>query len=140
MEVINEGKYMEKNIYKMLDSTSPSEQMEGERLARELEDLSLLITPPAPPYVWEKCAKILSEKDDCELEPYLPGLLGWLHDLNWPGAECIFQRLTEYKDSKWFCSVLDMCIDEATALKEEIWLEVLIDLKKMRLKRVGNEN
>lgn len=57
-------------------------QLEGIRLAREINDLSLLIQPPAEPSVWEHCAKILCEKTDVELEPYLDELLEWLQDLN----------------------------------------------------------
>ena len=41
-------------IYKMLDWANSSEvQLEGVRLAREINDLSLLIQPYATPSVWE---------------------------------------------------------------------------------------
>ena len=42
------------SVYKMLNWENSAEiQSKGLRLAKEIEDLSLLILPPAPPSVWE---------------------------------------------------------------------------------------
>lgn len=42
------------NIYKLLNwKNSPETRLEGIRLAKEINDLSLLIQPPADPSVWE---------------------------------------------------------------------------------------
>ncbi len=88
-------------IYEMLNwRNSPAVQLEGIRLLREINDLSLLIQPPADPSVWEHCAKVLCEKSDAELEPYLDGLLEWLQDLNWPGAMTIVERLKTFSGEK----------------------------------------
>ena len=88
-------------IYKMLSwKNSLAVQLEGIRLAREINDLSLLIQPPADPSVWEHCAKILCEKTDSEIEPYLDELLEWLQDLNWPGALTIVERLKKFSGEK----------------------------------------
>lgn len=88
-------------IYEMLNwRNSPAVQLEGIRLVREINDLSLLIQPPADPSVWEHCAKVLCEKSDAELEPYLDGLLEWLQDLNWPGAMTIVERLKTFSGEK----------------------------------------
>ena len=84
-------------IYQMLNWKEPEEiQAKGIRLAKEIEDLSLLILPPAEPSVWECCARILSEKNDLALAPYLARLLDWLRDLNWPGASIILDRLKKF--------------------------------------------
>lgn len=48
--------------------------------------------------MWNNCAKILSDKSDEELSPYLPELFRWLKDLNWPGAICIYDRLIISED------------------------------------------
>lgn len=84
-------------IYRMLNWEEPEEiRTKGIRLAKEIEDLSLLILPPAEPSVWECCARILSEKNDLALAPYLARLLDWLRDLNWPGASIILDRLKKF--------------------------------------------
>lgn len=84
-------------IYRMLNWEEPEEiQARGICLAKEIEDLSLLILPPAEPSVWECCARILSEKNDLALAPYLARLLDWLRDLNWPGASIILDRLKKF--------------------------------------------
>ena len=88
-------------IYEMLSSkNSYVVQLEGIKLARKVDDLSLFIQPPADPSVWEQCAKILFEKSDDELEPYLDRLLEWLQDLNWPGALTIVERLKIFSGEK----------------------------------------
>lgn len=89
------------NIYRMLSWENPDEiRAEGLRLAKEIKDLSLLILPPAAPSVWESCAKVLCEKADIDLEPYLDSLLEWLQDLNWPGALLILERLKIFSGKK----------------------------------------
>ena len=74
----------------------------------------MLIQPPAPPSVWECCAQILYQKSDSDLEPYLPCLLDWLHDLNWPGAADILNRLMIFSGKKLkepFIASCDSAID-----------------------------
>ena len=43
--------------------------------------------------VWEPCAKLIALKPDEDLDAYMYLLLAWLKDMNWPGAEIIFDRL-----------------------------------------------
>ena len=81
-------------IYEMLNWKNSLEvQLKGISSARDIKDLSFLIKPPADPSVWEQCAKILSEKSNEELEPYLEKLFEWIEDLNWPGAYDIYERI-----------------------------------------------
>ena len=88
-------------IYDMLNWKNDAKtQEDGIRLAKEIDDLSLLIMPPAPASVWGHCAEILCEKSDQTLEPYLSGLLEWLGDINWPGALEIFNRLKVFPPEK----------------------------------------
>ena len=89
------------DVYKMLDWNNTNEiRAEGVRLAKKVEDLSMLILPPASPSVWECCAEVLREKTDVVLEPYLDSLLEWLQDLNWPGALTILDRLKIFSGQK----------------------------------------
>jgi hypothetical protein len=45
--------------------------------------------------VWEPCAKVIVDRSDEELAPYLSFLFEWLQDLNWPGSEIILDRLAK---------------------------------------------
>ena len=85
------------SIYDMLNwKNSDETRVEGFRLVRKENNLSLLIMPPALPSVWEACAQVLSEKPDVVLQPYLNSLFEWLYDLNWPGARVILDRLKNF--------------------------------------------
>ena len=85
----------------MLDWRNPLEvRKQGVDLANEIEDLSLLIMPPAPVSVWECCAEIISRKSDLVLEPYLSSLIEWIEDTNWPGALIILERLKVFSGEK----------------------------------------
>lgn len=89
------------NIYKMLHwKNSPETRLKGILLAKKEKNLSLLIMPQAHPSVWEACAKILSDKSDEDLEPYLLELFDWLNDVNWPGGHIIFNRLLKFSGAK----------------------------------------
>ena len=107
------------NIYEMLNSESNGEaRAEGLRLAKEIENLSLLILPPAAPRVWECCAQILSEKSDAVLEPYIGSILEWLQDLNWPGALTILDHLKIFSGEKLKKPFMD-CFAYANSLNNE---------------------
>lgn len=91
-------------IYKMLNCHSRfGDQLKGIELAKNLDDLSLLILPYAngeSKAVWENCARALYEISDDRLEKYLPALIDWLEDLNWPGAMIILDRLKIFSGEK----------------------------------------
>ena len=118
-------------IYDMLSWSNTSEiRLKGIRLAEEVSDLSLLIQPPAEPSVWECCAQILYAKSDLELTPHLKCLLGWLQDLNSPGALTILTRLKTFSGKKLkepflscFSQAIDCCNDDGLA-----WLDYLSEL------------
>lgn len=119
------------NVYKMLNwKSSPEIRLEGIRLAKEISDLSLLITPPADSSVWECCAQILNEKSDLILEPYLNKLLEWLQDLNWPGALVILERLKSFSGEKLMNPFIDCCNRAINSDNEEglMWLRYLSEL------------
>ena len=118
-------------IYKMLNWKNSFEvQSEGIKLAREINDLSLLVQPPADSSVWEHCANILCEKTDDELEPYLDGLLEWLQDLNWPGALIILDRLKVFNGKKLKKPYIERVTYASNLNSEEgqMWLDYLSEL------------
>ena len=119
------------NIYKMLNWENTDEtRTEGFRLAKKIEDLSLLILPPAAPSVWECCAQVLCEKTDIVLEPYLDSLLEWLQDLNWPGALIILDRLKIFSGKKLKRPFIDRFNYARNLNNEEglMWLDNLSEL------------
>lgn len=118
-------------IYQMLDyKNSIDIQEKGKQLARKITDLSLLITPPASPSVWEQCAIILSEKTDDELAPYLTSILQWLYDLNWPGALTILNRLKKFSGKQLKKSFIDSVARAINSHDDEgmMWLDYLSEL------------
>lgn len=71
--------------------------------------------------LWDNCAKILSEKTDDELFPYVTELLMWLQDLNWPGAFCILDRMQKYSDNNPNNRSFNNCLKCLRALNDENW-------------------
>ena len=66
--------------------------------ARKYKYLYPFIQPVIPEVrkcIWEPCAMVIAMKTDEELKPYLPLLFEWLQDINWPGAQTIFDRLSQ---------------------------------------------
>ena len=91
-------------IYKLLDPKSTSDdQLLGIRLARESDDPAAFIMPctgSESKDIWENCARALYEIPDERLMKYLPALLEWLEDLNWPGSYAILDRLLIFSGEK----------------------------------------
>lgn len=121
-------------IYKMLDWQSKfGDQLRGIRLARNLDDLSLLILPCANgknKAVWDNCARALYELSDDRLEKYLPSLLEWLQDLNWPGALIILDRLKVFSGKKLKKPFIDCFIHAQNLNNDEglRWIDYLSEL------------
>lgn len=88
------------------------------------------IIPQKSKSIWEPCSVVVASKGDEELTPYLFLLLEWLQDLNWPGAETIFNRLT-----KMPFSILkqdyDLCKTLAKQRNDIPWLMCLENLEKV---------
>lgn len=112
-------------IMDMLDwNNTPEVQERGRELARNVRCINVFLQPRHPGHrknVWDNCALVLSERTDQELSPYLYELFLWLEDMNWPGAECIFSRLMQYKRDSLFEYELKLCKAEAKALKKRNW-------------------
>lgn len=121
-------------IYKMLNWHSRfGDQLQGIKLARKLDDLSLLILPYAngeSKSVWENCARALYEISDERLEKYLSSLLEWLQDFNWPGALIILDRLKNFSGKKLEKPFIDRFTYAKNLNNEEglMWLDNLSEL------------
>lgn len=104
-------------------------QKKGFEAAKKIKHLSVLIQPMEDKSVWENCAKILSEKSDDELLPYLIPLLKWLQDMTWPGAYIIYDRLKNIPAEN-IEGPLDVCLSLACESHDLTWKQILTDFKK----------
>lgn len=113
------------------DSYTPEEyssrEQQGIELARNAKYLFPFLQPILPQKsksIWGSCAKVIAERTDDELKPYLPALFEWLQDLNWPGSDIVFNRLvkmpTELTDDMLEHSKL-----KAKKNNDGLWLDVL---------------
>lgn len=120
------------NIMDLLGwNNSEEKQAKGIELARDVKCINIFLQPVDDGYnknVWDNCAKILSERSDQELSPYLIPLLKWLQDMNWPGAFCILDRLKKYKRDSLFESALNICKKYAEVLDDAVWEGNLKDI------------
>lgn len=126
----NYGKHKKRN-------ESDENQCYGLELAKKVNCFNVFLQPcnkNINKNVWNNCAKILSDKSDEELSPYLPELFRWLKDLNWPGAICIYDRLIISED-ELFEYELKVSITTAKAQNDKLWLLALKNLKKERKAR-----
>ena len=119
-------------IFDMLDWNNDDEvQQQGICYARQLDDISLFLQPRSTLHnknVWENCAKILAEKSDHELEPFLPQLLKWIKDLNWPGAQEILERLERFEGCEAYIEAVESSVNTALANEKLAWLSNLAEL------------
>lgn len=77
----------EEKILQEMSWNTPSEtQQNAINKALKHENISFLMQPIMYKSSWENCAKVISQKSEKELKPYLNELLKWIQDLNWPGA------------------------------------------------------
>lgn len=85
------------------------------------------VIPEKSKCIWGPCARVIALKSDEEIQPYLPLLLEWLQDVNWPGAYIIMERLAEMP-----FSMIEKCLNysknRAEKENDEMWLWALEDL------------
>ncbi len=102
--------------------------------ASKLKNLYPFIQPMVNPIeksksTWDSCAKVIALKTNEEIIPYLYLLFEWLQDMNWPGADIIFDRLLQIPFSQ-LESKYNFCRHKAEKDNDNIWISVLDDFKK----------
>ena len=119
-------------IMDMLDCNNSVETQEkGIELAKNVKCINVFILPEhleCSKNVWENCAKILADRTDKELLPYLTNILLWIEDMNWPGAIIIDDRLKKFHDMKMLSFAIKECVKRASETDNHIWLENLSEL------------
>ena len=97
----------------MLDwNNDPTIQAKGIELARDVKTTNPFVLPMDSKYgknVWENCAKIINERSDEQIRPYLRRLFVWIGDLTLPGALIIWERLLKFNDTEYMLFILDSC-------------------------------
>ena len=107
-------------------NNAPEVQSMGIEMAKKIKFLSVLIMPIEDKSVWENCAKILASKSDDELDRYFIKLFEWIKDMNWPGADIIYRRLSLVPSQKiMWAYKYSVSIAEQT--HDDIWNLVLSD-------------
>lgn len=140
----NVDKYNNHDFYVDIDyilfllswNRTKEQQKKGVELSKNVKNLKCFILPYytlnneiLSKDIWENCAKVLAEKNDEDLEPYLYDLLEWIQDLNWPGAEIILERLNNFKKNQNFIKIVNKRKREAKMMRDEVFLEVLDYIK-----------
>lgn len=119
-------------VMDMLDCNNDVEiQEKAIELAKNVKCINVFILPKhskCNKNVWENCAKVLADKTDKILNPYLIKILEWIEDLNRPGAIIIVDRLKKFHDTKKLLFAIKECVKRASATDNRIWLENLSDL------------
>ena len=76
--------------------------------------------------IWENCAKVLISKEDQELNLYLISMFQWLQDMNWPGAELIYERLKRMP-MHYIKTAYTICLSKADYTGDVTWKKILIN-------------
>ena len=90
-------------------------------------DLSSLIQPFGEKGYWNNAALVFAEIGSPRIDPYLPKLLNWLMDMNWPGASVIFELLSGI-DELVLAPALKGSIATAISEGDEDWFDSLHEL------------
>ena len=101
--------------------------------ARKLKNLypfmqPIIVSTRPSKSAWGPCAKLIAERTDDELQHYLFRLLEWIQDMNWPGADIIFERLRAMPYER-IEGLIRCCRRIAEQTEDEIWMENLDALK-----------
>ena len=110
---------------------SEEEQMQGMQYAQQFHCIKTFFRPQgknAGKAVWENCAKVISERSDDELEPYLEDMFFWIQDLNWPGANIILDRLKQFQDVKYLVTIIQDYSRALNKAGDSSWLYGISEL------------
>ena len=116
-------------IFEMIaDGADAETRRKGIEEGRKVRFLSVFCQPREGKRYWDGCAEILVGKTDAELKPYLFDLLEWLKDLTWPGADRVFDRLTQFFPEE-IEQERHICMQMAEESGDEVWRRNLTALR-----------
>lgn len=115
-----------------LDWNQPRDVQEAVKAALKLgigNDLSPLMMQNLSKAQWENAAEVLASLEPSRLSPYVPRLLEWLRDMNWPGARRIFETVVKTPKHA-VIPHLAIAISKAREEADGDWLDALRALRK----------
>lgn len=117
-------------IFEMLSwNNDETIQAQGIKEAKKIKNLSVFFQPIESKSIWENCAKVLSSKTDDELKLYILDLFNWLQDMNWPGAEIVYERLMRMP-KQYIETPYRISMSTAERTNDFVWKRVLLDFHK----------
>ena len=126
MEVFNLDMGIDQIFDMMSWNNEEKIQRQGIEEAKKIKNLSVLFQPIESKSIWENCAKVLVSKEDQELKLYLINMFQWLQDMNWPGAEHIYERLKKMPMQDIEIAY-KISLSMADRTQDVVWKKVLID-------------
>lgn len=109
-------------LFEMLNWNNSIEMQEkGIREAEKVKYISIFFQPKESKALWENCAKVIVQKSDDELSPFVMDMLIWLQDMNWPGAELIYKRI-KLMPSTLVCHNFSYCLKIAIQTEDNPWI------------------
>ena len=117
-------------IMEMLDENNSEDiQNKGIKLGKKVKFFDVFFQPKYPfgKMVWENCAKIICDKTNAELEPYISQMFEWIEDLNWPGALLIFERLVDMRDSDEYVKCKNEFLQNQKKLECDYVIDTFLD-------------
>ena len=123
-------------IMNMLNCSDTQIQEQGMLYANQVSELDVFFHSMQivnSSRVKKNCAKVLANKTDSELEPYIDKMLEWLQDINWTGAYIILDRLKVFSGkmlSAKYIATVEETIEKAKKCDEYslMWLDYLSGL------------
>ncbi len=128
-DIIHSGGFCPNAILKLSSSLDilEVEKVIQETASLELLDYSLYIQPIGHEECWKNCAKVIELANDRDLYVFVPRLLGWIKNLETPGARIIFDRLRKMsRDS--IQTDLYNAMEIAITKNNQVWFENLMNI------------
>ena len=117
-------------IFDMLSwNNNVDTQQAGIYAAGKIQNISVLFQPNESKEIWQNCAIVISQKGDEKLSRYIYDMFCWLQDMNWPGAEIIYDRLLKMPYD-WIENTFLHCMRVAELSLDTSWFGALKQFEK----------
>lgn len=123
-----------------LDWKHPEEVQAASRMSvasRLGDDLSPLMMQNLQKTQWENAAEVLKNVEISKVVPFVPELLEWLKDINWPGAQKVFEIILKVHAQE-LLPHLDVAIAKAREETDKVWQATLVLLRQQMNERTSD--